>query len=72
MKAKTIFPLVMLFCILFQTTAQNPPVAPAQKKPVILTGGTIHTGTGAVIGNGLIAFCRRQDNLGGKSFGKPA
>jgi imidazolonepropionase-like amidohydrolase len=31
-------------------------VAPAQVKPVILTGGIIHTGTGEVIDNGLVAF----------------
>jgi len=67
MKAKTIFSLMMLFCILFQTTAQNPPVAPAQKKPVILTGGTIHTGTGAVIGNGLIAFSEGKITWVGKA-----
>jgi len=39
-----------------QTSAQSPVVAPAQKKPVMLTGGTIHTGTGEVIENGVIAF----------------
>lgn len=38
------------------TTAQSPVVAPAQKKPVLLTGGTIHTGTGEVITDGAVMF----------------
>lgn len=33
-----------------------PVVAPPQEKPVMLKGGTIHTGTGEVITNGTIAF----------------
>lgn len=33
-----------------------PVVAPRQDKPVMLKGGTIHTGTGEVITNGTIAF----------------
>ncbi len=39
-----------------QTHAQN--VAPAlpQTKPIVLTGATIHTGSGQVIENGVIAF----------------
>lgn len=37
-------------------TAQSPVVAPAQKKPIMLTGGTIHTGTGEVITDGAILF----------------
>ncbi len=41
---------------MLQAQAQSPAVAPAQKKPVILSGGTIHTGTGEVIENGVIAF----------------
>jgi hypothetical protein len=36
--------------------AQSPVVAPAQKKPVVLTGGFIHTGTGEVIENGAVVF----------------
>jgi len=48
---------LIVFCALFSyAAAQSPVVAPAQKKPVMLTGGTIHTGTGEVIENGLVAF----------------
>ena len=43
-------------CLTFQAAAQNPVVAPAQKKAIMLVGGTIHTGTGLVIENGIIAF----------------
>ncbi len=48
-------------------TAQNPVVAPAQKKPIMLIGGTIHTGTGEVIENGTIAFTAGKITAVGKS-----
>ncbi|NMC40422.1 MAG: amidohydrolase family protein [Bacteroidales bacterium] len=47
--------------------AQSPVVAPPQKKPVILTGGTIHTGTGTVIENGAIAFTAGKITFVGKA-----
>jgi Amidohydrolase family len=50
-----------------QAAAQNPVVAPAQKKPVILSGGTIHTGTGAVITDGIIAFSSGKITFVGKA-----
>jgi hypothetical protein len=56
MKTRIYISLIALCALFFQATAQSPVVAPAQKKPVMLTGGTIHTGTGEVIENGLIAF----------------
>ena len=52
---------------MLQLTAQSPVVAPAQKKPVLLVGGTIHTGTGEVIENGSIAFTNGKITLVGKS-----
>ncbi len=55
--------------ILLKTTAQNPVVAPAQTVPVILEGGTIHTGTGEVIDDGLIAFSAGKITYVGKSEG---
>ncbi|HKK41064.1 MAG TPA: amidohydrolase family protein [Bacteroidales bacterium] len=58
--------LVVLAC-LFQATAQNPVVAPAQKKPVMLVGGTIHTGTGDVIENGTVVFVKGKITAVGKS-----
>ena len=50
-----------------QATAQSPVVAPAQKKPVMLVGGTIHTGTGEVIDNGIIAFTGGKITFVGKA-----
>jgi hypothetical protein len=50
--------LNIAFMLLITTavSAQSPVVAPAQTRPVMLTGGTIHTGTGEVIPNGSIMF----------------
>ncbi|MFZ0280414.1 MAG: amidohydrolase family protein [Bacteroidales bacterium] len=56
MKIKQIISVMVLAAMVLQSSAQSPVVAPAQKKPIILSGGTIHTGTGEVIENGLIAF----------------
>jgi hypothetical protein len=47
-------------------SSQSPVVAPAQKRPVMLTGGTIHTGTGEVIENGIIAFSAGKITAAGK------
>jgi len=67
MKTRILFTIILLAGILMQIPAQSPVVAPAQKKPVILTGGTIHTGTGEVIENGLIAFSGGKISWVGKA-----
>jgi Amidohydrolase family len=56
MKNRLLFALFAFSACFFAAEAQNPVVAPAQIKPVILSGGIIHTGTGEVIENGLVAF----------------
>jgi hypothetical protein len=56
-----------LFACLIQVDAQSPVVAPAQKKPVMLTGGTIHTGTGEVIENGTVIFSGGKITFVGRS-----
>lgn len=56
MSNKIYISVILLFACLVQVTAQSPVVAPAQKNPVMLIGGTIHTGTGEVIDNGIIVF----------------
>ena len=61
MKNKIYISVILIVACLFQVTAQSPVVAPAQKKPVMLVGGTIHTGTGDVIENGTISICWRKD-----------
>lgn len=56
MKTRSFITIIVLTSLTLLAPAQSPIVAPAQKKPVMLTGGTIHTGKGDVIENGLIAF----------------
>jgi hypothetical protein len=56
MKNKLYISAIFILAFIIQATAQSPIVAPAQKKPVMLTGGTIHTGTGEVIVNGTVVF----------------
>ena len=41
---------------MYGLSAQVPVVAPIQKRNIVLTGGTIHTGTGEVIENGVVVF----------------
>lgn len=67
MKNKLIFSLLILTALVINASAQVPAVAPAQKKPVMLVGGTIHTGTGQVIENGLIAFTSGKISWVGKA-----
>jgi hypothetical protein len=65
---KTIYISLLLITAIFaQSAAQSPVVAPAQKKPVMLKGGTIHTGTGEVIENGYIAFSDGKITAVGKA-----
>ncbi len=61
----------MLFCIVLHAAAQSPVVAPAQKKPIMLVGGTIHTGTGTVIENGIITFTGGKITWVGNSSANP-
>lgn len=46
----------LLIILAFSAPAQNPPAGSPQKKPIALVGGTIHTGTGQVIKQGVIVF----------------
>ncbi len=65
---KTIYiSVVLIFACLVQVKAQIPVVAPAQKKPVMLVGGTIHTGKGDVIENATIAFVSGKITAVGKT-----
>jgi hypothetical protein len=67
MKKSILMSVILLSCIILNTAAQSPVVAPAQKKPVALVGGTIHTGTGEVIENGLIVFINGKITAVGKA-----
>jgi hypothetical protein len=67
MKNKINISVILLIASLVQATAQNPAAAPAQKKPVMLVGGIIHTGTGEVIENGTLVFTNGKITAVGKS-----
>ncbi len=67
MKNKIFISVLLILACIFQATAQSPVVAPVQKKPVMLVGGTIHTGTGDVIENGTVVFTGGKITSVGKS-----
>jgi hypothetical protein len=67
MKNKILISMILIIAFMLQVTGQSPVVAPVQKKPVILSGGTIHTGTGEVIENGLIAFTAGKITFAGRA-----
>jgi hypothetical protein len=67
MKNKLYISVILAVAFLFQVTAQSPVVAPAQKKPVMLVGGTLHTGTGDVIENSIVAFSGGKITFAGKA-----
>ena len=67
MRNKIYILTILFIACIGQVKAQSPVVAPAQKKPVMLTGGTIDTGTGAVIENGTIIFSDGKITAVGKS-----
>jgi len=65
---KIIFISIIITAIsLLRAESQSPVVAPSQKQPVILSGGIIHTGTGEVIENGIIAFTGGKITFTGKT-----
>jgi hypothetical protein len=55
MKKSIAISLILFLSFNFIYT-QSPVVAPVQNKPVMLTGGNIHTGTGEIIENGVVVF----------------
>jgi len=66
MRTRIIFIIILSAILTGRAEAQSPVVAPAQAKQVILTGGTIHTGTGEVIEDGLVAFAAGKITFVGK------
>lgn len=67
MKKKVLISIIALLAFFAGANAQSPVVAPAQKKPIMLTGGTIHTGTGTVITDGAVLFDRGKIVAVGKA-----
>jgi hypothetical protein len=64
---KLYFSILLIFTCLFQVIAQSPVVAPSQNKPVMLVGGTIHTGNGDIIEDGTIVFAGGKITAIGRS-----
>ena len=60
-----IFPFTSLY-------AQRMVPAPSQTTPVAITGGTIHTGNGQVVENGVIVFVGGKITYAGSSSGAPS
>ncbi|MGE5420147.1 MAG: amidohydrolase family protein [Chloroflexota bacterium] len=67
MKKSLYISVIILLTIISGSAAQSPVVAPSQKKPVMLTGGTIHTGTGEVITDGAVLFEKGKITSVGKA-----
>ncbi len=67
MKKEIFISGLLIFACLAGLTAQVPVVAPPQKKNIMLTGGTIHTGTGDVIENGAVVFAGGKITAIGKA-----
>jgi len=67
MKNRIFIITILISAFLLKAEAQSPVVAPAQKKPVILTGGILHIGTGEIIDNGIIAFSGGKITFAGKA-----
>lgn len=59
--------VMLCLALAVKAEAQSPVVAPVQTKPIMLTGGTIHTGTGEVIENGIVIFSAGKITAVGKS-----
>jgi imidazolonepropionase-like amidohydrolase len=64
---KNLIYIIIIAVFSHQAAAQGPAVAPLQKKPVMLVGGTVHTGTGEVIENGIVAFTAGKITWVGKT-----
>ena len=60
----------LLLCTILAYGQANILPAPAQTKPVVITGATIHIGNGKLISNGYIAFDKGKITAIGE--GKPA
>jgi hypothetical protein len=62
-----IITIFIIFASIIPAKSQSPVVAPAQKKPIMLTGGTIHTGKGDVITDGTVVFSGGKITFVGRS-----
>ncbi len=65
------FLLIAFLFITSNLVAQTPYPADPQQKPMLISGGTIHVGTGQVIENGALAFEAGKITYVGPSSGAP-
>ncbi len=63
--------IITAIALPFATIAQRIAPAPAQSAPIVITGGTIHTGTGQVIENGTIVFDKGKITYAGAAASPP-
>jgi len=56
----------------FAAAAQVPKPAPAQAKPVLITGATLHVGNGTVVPDAAVAFDKGRLTYAGPAAGFPA
>lgn len=70
---KNIISKYLFSALLLSVTAhaQVPTPAPAQQKPVVITGVTIHVGNGQIIENGVVAFANGKLTYVGAATGAP-
>ncbi|MGV3642436.1 MAG: amidohydrolase family protein [Adhaeribacter sp.] len=64
--------LTILMLGALQVAAQVPAPAPPQKRPVVLTGATLHVGNGTVIGQATVLFDQGKILYAGPAAGAPA
>jgi imidazolonepropionase-like amidohydrolase len=64
---RRVFFSIAASALILSAAAQSPVVAPPQTKQIILKGGTIHTGTGQVINNGVVAFSEGKITFAGRA-----
>ncbi len=62
---------IFLFVVSLVSIASTPVPAKKQEKPIVLSGGTIHTVSGAVIENGMILFDKGKITAIGKAVEIP-
>jgi hypothetical protein len=67
---KWFYCLIVLTPVAEISSAQNPAPAPEQSQPILIQGGTIHTGNGTVIENGVVAFANGKITYAGDASGK--
>src|SRR5436190_5619156 len=67
---KWFYGLIALALVGKISSAQNPAPASEQAQPILIQGGTLHTGNGKVIENGIVTFVNGKITYVGDAIGK--